>query len=82
MKRIVDTAALVAVADEIEHNCNMLGYVDEDSVDDVGFYVPRIQRAVDALRGIIRKSEPVKGVEHEQKISGGSCGTDNGTGQG
>lgn len=64
MKRIIDTSALVAVANDIEHNCFMLAFTDEESAeDDVGFYVPRIRRAVDELRGIIRTAEPIDGVK-------------------
>lgn len=47
----IRAAALGAILNEIEHNCNMLGLSDEETAaDDVGFYVPRIQRAAYELR--------------------------------
>ncbi len=60
-KIIVKQAALVAVADEIEHEVRMMGFSDEETAaDDWSFYGPRIKHAVDALRGIIKKSEPAE----------------------
>lgn len=67
MKRIIDTAALAAVADDIDLNCMMLRLSDEESAeDDIGFYLPRITRAAHELRRIIKESEPAQGEQHEQ----------------
>lgn len=61
MKRIIDAAALESIAKDIEHNCFMLGFTDEESAeDDLGFYIPRIKRAVYDLRETIKESEPLK----------------------
>lgn len=57
----IQAAALGAILNEIEHNCNMLVLSDEEmSADDVGFYVPRIQRAAYELRRLIRTAAPAK----------------------
>lgn len=62
MKIIIDSAALVAVADDIDHNCLMLNLSDEETAaDDLSFYVPRILSAVETLRVLVRKAEPAKG---------------------
>ena len=62
-KIIVESAALVAVADAIDHEVMMMGFSDEETAsDDWDFSGPRIQRAADELRTIIKKSEPVKPV--------------------
>lgn len=58
---IVNSKYLDAVANELETNCFMLGYVnDVDDLDDVDCYAQRIQRAIDELRIIIKKSEPAE----------------------
>lgn len=57
----INGADLGAIIDEIEHNCNMLVLTDEETAaDDVGFYVPRIQRAAYELRRLIRTAAPAK----------------------
>ena len=57
----ISGADLGAIIDEIEHNCNMLVLTDEETAaDDVGFYVPRIQRATYELRRLIRTAKPAK----------------------
>lgn len=57
----IPAATLDAILNEIEHNCNMLVLSDEEtSADDVGFYVPRIQRAAYELRRLIRTAAPAK----------------------
>lgn len=62
MKIIIDSVALVAVADDIDHNCLMLNLSDEETAaDDLSFYVPRILSAVETLRVLVRKAEPAKG---------------------
>ena len=61
-KIIIDSAALEAVADEIDHNCLMLNLSNEDTAaEDISFYVPRILSALHTLRVLITESEPVKG---------------------
>lgn len=58
---IVDSDSLAAAADDIEHNCIMLGFTDEESAeDDIGFYIPRIRAGVETLRKIIQDAEPVE----------------------
>lgn len=53
MKIEVDSKDLHTIADQIEHNCNMLSYTDaEDAEDDVEFYVPVIKELADDLRAI------------------------------
>lgn len=62
MKIIIDSAALVAVVDDIDHNCLMLNLSDEETAaDDLSFYVPRILSAVETLRVLVKKAEPAKG---------------------
>lgn len=62
MKIITDSQALVAIADDINHNCLMLNLSDEESAaDDLSFYVPRILSAVETLRVLVKKSELAKG---------------------
>lgn len=66
MKRIIEISALVAVADEIEHELLMMGFSDEETaLDDWAFSGPRIRSAVDTLRETIKKSEPVKPAERK-----------------
>ena len=58
-KIIIDAAALDALAQEIEHNAFMLGYIyDADDVDEVAIYADRLKRAAAAARGMIKKSKP------------------------
>ena len=72
MKRIIETAALAAIAEDVEHNCLMLSLSDEESAeDDIGFFVPRIKRAAYELRKIIEESEPEQGEYHEQEDNTG-----------
>ena len=60
-KIIVDSTALDAVADAIEHEVLMMSFTDEETAaSDWDFYGPRIKRAAEELRAIIKKSEPVK----------------------
>ena len=60
-KIIVESAALAAVAQDVEQGCFMLGFVnDADDMDDVDYYATRIRRAADDLRSIIKKSEPAE----------------------
>lgn len=64
MRKIIETDSLGLVADDIEHNCNMLGFTDEESAeDDLSFYLPRILDGVETLRKIIRDAEPEKGAQ-------------------
>ena len=57
MQRIVDDTALAAALNEIDHEISMMGYSDEETaLDDWEFSGPRIRRAVDTLRSIIKKS--------------------------
>ena len=63
-KVIIDSAALVKIAQEIDRCGFMLGYVnDEDDFDDVYYYARRIRDAADNLQAIIKKSEPEKPVK-------------------
>lgn len=58
----IDSTALVAVANDIDHNCLMLNLSDEETAaDDLSFYVPRILSAVETLRALVKKAEPAKG---------------------
>ena len=59
MKKAIDAAAVVAVANDIESDCMMLGFVDEESIDDVDFYVSRIKSAAWNLRKLVRDAEPI-----------------------
>ena len=61
MKIIIDSAALDAIAYEIEHSCLMLGLIsDADDIEDLETYRQRIRRAGENLSSIIQKSEKVK----------------------
>ena len=63
----ISGAALVAILNEIEHNCNMLVLTDEEAVaEDVGFYVPRIQRAAYELRKLMESAAPAKLPENNK----------------
>ena len=63
-KIVIDSAALGAALSEIEHNCSMLVLSgDESAADDVGFYVPRIQRAAYDLRQLMKAAAPAKPPE-------------------
>ena len=62
MKILIDSTALIAIADDIDHSCLMLNLSDEETAaDDLSFYVPRILSAVETLRALVKKSEPGKG---------------------
>lgn len=55
---IVNSSDLGAIAHEVEQGCFMLGFVnDEDDMEDVHYYAQRIQRAADALRGLIKAAK-------------------------
>ena len=44
MKIEIESNELLAIAEEIQRNCDMLGYTDaEDAEDDLGFYLPVIR---------------------------------------
>ena len=59
MKKIIDAKTLDAIADDILHNCFMLGFTDEESAeDDIGFYIPRIKGLAESLKSIAQQSPP------------------------
>ena len=58
MKIEIESNDLLAIADEIEHNCTMLGYTDgEDAEDDIAFYVPVIRSMADRLKSIVNEQQ-------------------------
>lgn len=57
MKKIFDSDDLERIANEITTDCAMLGYVDQDSIDDVEFYKERIQESAAKLRRIIESAK-------------------------
>ena len=67
MKRnliVIDSAALGAAIDEIEHNCLMLDLADEETaLEDIGFYVPFIRRTAEDLRQMIKTAAPANRPE-------------------
>ena len=61
---IIDSAALGAAVDEIEHNCLMLDLTDEETaLEDIDFYVPCIRRAAEDLRQLISTAAPANKPE-------------------
>ena len=59
MKKIIQAEDINRITDEILHNCLMLGFADDESAeDDLSFYVPRIKRAAEDLKGIVKASKP------------------------
>ncbi len=64
MQIIVDSAALEAVAQEIEYTCNMLALTDDDSAqDDLDYYLPQLRQTGEALHGILREAKPAEEKE-------------------
>ncbi len=58
MRIEIESNDLLAIADEIEHNCTMLGYTDgEDAEDDLSFYVPVIREQAQRLRTLAAHKE-------------------------
>ena len=55
MKITVESDSLIQIANEISSDCAMLGFVDEDSIEDVEFYKSRIEAAIEDLREIAEK---------------------------
>lgn len=50
MKISIDRNILLQTAEEIQRNCDLLGYTDaEDAEDDIAFYVPVIRQLADEL---------------------------------
>ena len=59
MKKIIEANDLHMIADEILHNVLMLELADSDTAeDDLLFYVPRIKRCAEDLKGIAKVCEP------------------------
>ena len=62
MKIEIESNDLLAIADEIEHNCTMLGFTDgEDAEDDLSFYVPVIRDLAERLRSLVALKEKQTG---------------------
>ena len=58
MKISVESKDLISIADDIQHNCTMLSFTDEeDAEDDVAYYVPVIQQLADDLKDYVECKE-------------------------
>ena len=58
MKITIESDSLVKIANDIAADCAMLGYVDEESIDDVDFYKTRIEATADDLRTLAETAAP------------------------
>lgn len=59
---IVDSDDLQSIISDIDTNCTMLGYLDEeDDISDIYYYSTQIQYDSARLADIIDSAEPVKG---------------------
>ena len=67
MKITVDSKVLTQIADDISNECTMLGFVDEDSIDEVDFYKARIEAAADDLRTLAAAPANIKPKQEEGK---------------
>lgn len=62
MKISIDRNVLLQIAEEIQRNCDLLGYTDaEDAEDDVAFYVPVIRNLADDLQALVMAEMPQEG---------------------
>lgn len=53
MKICVDSKDLLTIAEQIQYNCEMLSFTDEESAeDDVEFYVPVIRDLAEDLEAL------------------------------
>ena len=60
MKIRVDAKDLERIAVEIERNCNLLRFCDEDDVDDnIPYYAGEIENLAAELMGITRQEEAI-----------------------
>lgn len=60
MKKIIESNDLERIAKEISADCAMLGYIDEESIDDISMYAERIHASADELRRIADNAESAR----------------------
>ena len=63
----VDVGSVWQLLDDIDYSITMLGYVDEESTDDIEIYIPQLRSAADDLRALIIEAVRMKEEKKSMK---------------
>ena len=78
MKICIDSRDLLIIADEILHNCVMLGYVDaEDAEDEIALYCSNISELANDLQALVALKEEQAAKREEEHRDGEPESSDN-----